>query len=388
MIQNNIISPISTQDELLEFCKQLGASNYITVDTEFIRDRTYWPQLCLIQAANDKAQGIIDPLLPNIKLQPFIDLLFNTKILKVFHAARQDIEIFVRLTGSIPKPIFDTQIAAMVCGFGDSVGYDRLVKKIVKVRIDKGHRFTDWARRPLNQKQLDYAISDVTHLRDVYKWLSAKLVQEDRAHWLDEEMAALTHLGAYQIDPETSWERLKYRSRDGYYLAILKEVAAWRERQAQTRNLPRNHIIKDEAIQEIAAEQPQHSDQLRKMRTISKGLAESRAGKEILAAVQSALRLPLNLIPKPRPKTPVNRNISATVELFKVLLKHKSDEHGVAMKLIASVSELEELADDDCTHLRCLQGWRRKIFGADALDLKNGKTAISIINKKLNIKTI
>jgi ribonuclease D len=380
------IQTITDQSALQSFCDRLARSPYVTVDTEFIRDRTYWPRLCLIQAASDEDAGIIDPLAPGIDLQPFLDLLSNEKVLKVFHAARQDVEIFVHLSDAVPHPIFDTQVAAMVCGFGDSVGYDRLVEKIAKERIDKASRFTDWARRPLNQKQLRYAISDVTHLRPVYKWLAAELEREGRASWLDEEMATLTDPATYRTDPEEAWQRLKFRSRNKRYLAVLKEVAAWRELEAQSRDLPRNHVLKDEAIQEVAAERPESVDGLKQLRSISKGLAEGKMGQGLLTAIARGLTIPDNQIPDPALQGPPARGLSATVDLLKVLLKFKSEEHDVAAKMIATVAELEKLAADDNADVPALRGWRRQIFGDDALDLKNGRLAISVRRGKLHLQ--
>jgi ribonuclease D len=380
------IQTITDQSALQSFCDRLARSPYVTVDTEFIRDRTYWPRLCLIQAASDEDAGIIDPLAPGIDLQPFLDLLSNEKVLKVFHAARQDVEIFVHLSNAVPHPIFDTQVAAMVCGFGDSVGYDRLVEKIAKERIDKASRFTDWARRPLNQKQLRYAISDVTHLRPVYKWLAAELEREGRASWLDEEMATLTDPATYRTDPEEAWQRLKFRSRNKRYLAVLKEVAAWRELEAQSRDLPRNHVLKDEAIQEVAAERPESVDGLKQLRSISKGLAEGKMGQGLLTAIARGLTIPDNQIPDPALQGPPARGLSATVDLLKVLLKFKSEEHDVAAKMIATVAELEKLAADDNADVPALRGWRRQIFGDDALDLKNGRLAISVRRGKLHLQ--
>lgn len=385
MSRANEIHPISDQAALEKFCEQLSRTSYITVDTEFIRDRTYWPRLCLIQAANDDVEGIIDPLADGLDLRPFLDLLQDESVCKVFHAARQDVEIFFHLTGAVPHPIFDTQIAAMVCGFGDSVGYDRLVQKIAKKRIDKASRFTDWARRPLNQKQLRYALSDVTHLRPVYKWLAVELDREGRASWLDEEMATLTDPDTYRLDPDEAWQRLKVRSRDRLYLAILKEVAAWREREAQSRDLPRSHVLKDEAIQEIAAERPREVDHLKQLRSVSKGLAEGRSGQGLLEAVARGTSLPDNQIPSPPDQGPPPRGLGATVELLKVLLKYKSDENGVAAKLVATVAELEKLAADDDADVPALRGWRREIFGADALALKNGRLALSVEGSRLRL---
>jgi len=368
---------ITETTELAALCQELAAGNYVALDTEFMRDRSYWPRLCLLQAANDTAMAVIDPLADGLELDPLVDLLQDESICKVFHAARQDVEISFHLTGEIPHPIFDTQIAAMVCGFGDSVGYDKLVEKITRERIDKASRFTDWSRRPLKDRQLRYAISDVTHLRDVYKWLAAELEREGRASWLDEEMATLTDPATYRLDPDLAWQRLKLRSRNRQYLGVLKEVAAWREHEAQRRNAPRNHVLKDEAIQELAAERPQSLDDLRNLRAVPKGLADGRHGNELLKAVQTGLELPKSAIPSPAVQPMPRKGLGPTIDLLKVLLKHKSEEHDVAAKLIATVSDIEKLAISPDADVPALRGWRRQIFGDDALALRRGELALA-----------
>jgi ribonuclease D len=284
MSPQRIAELIDDSETLAAFCSQLSASPYITIDTEFIRDRTYWPRLCLVQLANHDVARAVDPLAEGIDLSPLAELLANQNVIKVFHAARQDVEIFVQQNEVVPSPMFDTQIAAMVCGFGDSVGYDRLVEKLAGARVDKGSRFTDWSRRPLSDKQIGYALDDVTHLLSVYEALCRQLEESDRAHWLAEEMAVLTSTATYIQSPEDVWRRLKIRSRNPQYLGVAKEIAAWREREAQRRNMPRGHILKDEAIQEIAAEMPERVETLARLRAVSKGLAEGPAGEELLAA--------------------------------------------------------------------------------------------------------
>jgi len=368
---------ISSSEDLAAFCQKLSQADYITVDTEFMRDRTYWPRLCLIQAASPEHVGAIDPLADGIDLSPFCAVLQNEGIVKVFHAARQDVEIFYNLTKQIPHPLFDTQIAAMVCGFGDSVGYDRLVEKITRARIDKASRFTDWARRPLNERQIDYALSDVTYLRDVYLWLAKEIKREGRMGWLDEEMNTLTSPGTYDMDPEQAWQRIKVRSRNRRYLGVLKEVAAWREREAQRRDVPRNHILKDEGIQELAAEQPQDAKRLGRLRAVPKGYADGRHADELLAAIQAGLNLPDDQIVSPTASQPLPKGLAPTIDLLKVLLKHKSEEHNVASKLIATVSDLEAIALSDEADVTALHGWRREIFGEDALALKHGRLALA-----------
>ena len=376
---------ITDSDTLGAFCGQLARSDYITLDTEFIRDKTFWPRLCLIQAANDDVAGIIDPLADGIDMTPFFELLRDESLVKVFHAARQDVEIFFNLTDAVPTPLFDTQIAAMVCGFGDSAGYDKLVQSIANKTIDKASRFTDWARRPLNDRQLQYALSDVTHLRDIYKWLKAELEREQRAGWLDEEMHTLTNPGTYRLDPNDAWKRLKSRSNGKEYRGIIKELAAWREREAQSRDLPRNRILKDEAIQELAAERPRDIDALSRLRAVSKGVAQGSLGKSILAAVKRGIELPTDELPPAHRSGPSTKGLGPLLDLLKVLLKLKSEQNGVASKLIATVSDLEALAASDDADVAALKGWRREIFGEDALSLKRGKLALAADKKGLKV---
>lgn len=376
---------ITDSDALAAFCSQLAQSAYITLDTEFIRDKTFWPRLCLIQAANDDVAGIIDPLADGIDMTPFFKLLQDESLEKVFHAARQDVEIFFHLTGTVPTPLFDTQIAAMVCGFGDSAGYDKLVQSIAHQTIDKASRFTDWARRPLNDRQLQYALSDVTHLRVIYKWLKEEVEREERAGWLDEEMHTLTNPGTYRLDPNDAWKRLKSRSNGKEYRGIMKELAAWREREAQQRDLPRNRILKDEAIQELAAERPRDIDALSRLRAVPKGVAQGNLGKHILAAVKRGSELPADELPPTQRAGPSVKGLGPLLDLLKVLLKLKSEQNGVASKLIATVSDLEALAVSDDADVPALQGWRREIFGEDALALKHGKLALAADKKGLKV---
>jgi ribonuclease D len=383
MLEIMATTTITDTAALANFCSRLADSDYITLDTEFIRDKTFWPRLCLIQAANDDVAGIIDPLAEGIDLSPFLSLLQNKNLVKVFHAARQDVEIFVHMTGAVPTPTFDTQIAAMVCGFGDSVGYEKLVQSIARQTIDKASRFTDWARRPLNERQLKYALSDVTHLRAVYKWLKDEVERENRAGWLDEEMATLTDPETYRLDPDEAWRRLKSRGNGKEYRGILKEVAAWREREAQTRDLPRNRILKDEAIQELAAERPRDIAALSRLRSVPKGVAQGSIGKKILRAVEEGINLPNEKLPPVRRQGPSTKGLGPLLDLLKVLLKLRSEEHGVASKLIATVPDLEALALSDDADIAALHGWRREIFGNDALALKRGKLALAVNNNGL-----
>jgi ribonuclease D len=306
-------------------------------------------------------------------------------VIKVFHAARQDVEIFVHQDGAVPTPMFDTQIAAMVCGFGDSVGYDRLVEKLAGASIDKGSRFTDWSRRPLSDKQIGYALDDVTHLLKVYQSLCSQLEKSNRAQWLEEEMAVLTNTATYLQSPDDSWRRLKLRSRNRRYLGVAKEVAAWREREAQRRNMPRGHILKDEAIQELAAEMPETIDTLARLRAVSKGLAEGPAGPELLNAVQAGRNLAPEDVPEPVAQVVLPRGLGPLISLLKVLLKTNCEAHDVAQKLVATVSDLERIAADDGADVAALRGWRKEIFGDDALDLKHGRLAMTAKGKRVEL---
>ena len=385
MSPKRIAELIDDNETLAQFCAQMSASSYITVDTEFIRDRTYWPRLCLVQVANHDLARAIDPLADGIDLSPLTELLANPKVIKVFHAARQDVEIFVHQNDAVPTPMFDTQIAAMVCGFGDSVGYDRLVEKLAGARIDKGSRFTDWSRRPLSDKQIGYALDDVTHLLQVYQSLCDQLENSDRAQWLEEEMAVLTNTATYKQTPEDSWRRLKLRSRNKRYLGVAKEVAAWREREAQRRNMPRGHVLKDEAIQELAAEMPESIENLARLRAVSKGLAEGPAGQDLLAAIQLGRNMAVEDVPEPTAQVLLPRGLGPLISLLKVLLKTNCEEHDVAQKLVATVADLERIAADDDADVAALRGWRKEIFGADALDLKHGRLAMTAKGKRVEL---
>ncbi len=372
------MSMITTTEALTAFCQKLSAESFITVDTEFMRESTYWPQLCLIQVAGANDAACIDPLAEGIDLSPLYTLLQNTKVLKVFHAARQDLEIFDQRMGCLPDPIFDTQVAATVCGFGDSIGYDNIVQRITGTPIDKSSRFTDWSRRPLTQKQIDYALADVTHLIHVYKHLRAELEKSGRGSWLDEDMAILCDVNTYRTDPETVWHRLKPRSTKPRFLAVLKEVAAWREREAQMRDLPRGRILRDESLEEIAAHPPATIDDLMKIRGVPKGWAENKISIGLLEAVSRGVETPIENAPKPMQRRDIGAYSPAVVELLKVLLHHISDEAGVAGRLIANTSDLEAIAASDTADTSALQGWRRALFGDKALALKHGKLSIAV----------
>ena len=372
------MSIITKTADLAAVCKRLARFDFVTVDTEFMRETTYWPKLCVIQMASSEEAVIIDALSPDLDLLPFFELMKNEEVIKVFHAARQDIEIVFHLGGLVPHPVFDTQVAAMVCGFGDSISYDQLVQRVTGARLDKSSRFTDWSRRPLTARQQEYALADVTHLRDVFKSLAARLEKQGRTEWVREEMEILTSPTTYQMDPGSAWKRLKMRVRKPIELAVLQEVAAWREREAQSRDVPRGRVIKDDAIYEIAQQQPATAAALGQLRTIPKGFERSRAAEDILAAVDRAMATPKDALPRVPKARPATNGSGAAVDLLKVLLKMTSENHGVAAKVIATVDDLEAIASDDQADVPALQGWRRELFGDKALKLKRGDMALAV----------
>jgi ribonuclease D len=371
------MQPITSTQELVQVCERMAKHRYVTVDTEFLRETTYYPLLCVAQMATQDEAVVVDALAPDIDLSPFFDLLNDEKVVKVFHAARQDIEIVWNMAGKIPHPIFDTQVAAMVLGYGDSISYDQLVQRITGDHLDKSHRFTDWTRRPLSDAQLSYAISDVTHLRDVYLKLDDDLHKRGRAGWVSAEMAILTSPDTYRSDPERAWERLKTRVRKPKDLAVLMEVAAWREREAQTRDVPRSRVLKDEVVGDIATHHPTTIEKLGHLRSVPKGFERSRWGGEIVDAVNRGLERD----PKTLPRLERHRgatNGGATVELLKVLLRMTAESHGVAAKVIATVDDLDRIAGDDEADVPALKGWRRELFGDKALRLKRGQLALAV----------
>ncbi len=379
---------ISDSASLAGFCQRLAEADYVTVDTEFMRVRTYWPQLCLVQLAGPDEAAVVDALAEGLELDPLLDLMADPKVLKVFHAARQDIEIFYRLSGAVPAPLFDTQIAAMVCGFGDSVGYEPLVAKLAKARIDKSMRFTDWSQRPLSDKQLDYALSDVTHLRTAYDKLSRRVERTGRSSWLDEEMAGLTAPGTYAQDPEEAWRRLKTKSSSPRFYAVLREVTAWRESEAQRRDVPRNRVLRDDILFDIAAHAPQSEQELSRTRGLERNSRSQRTREGILAAVARGLAVPDDQCPLPPRIKPLPRGLKPVVDLLKVLLQAKCEEFDVARKLVANSNDLEQIAADDRAEVPALSGWRRQVFGDDALELKHGKLALAIDGKALNLVSL
>jgi ribonuclease D len=377
---------ITRQDELSAAIERLAVSDFVTVDTEFIRETTYWPELCLIQLAAPGVSALIDPLAEGIDLGPFFGLMADERVTKVFHAARQDIEIIFNRGGLIPHPVFDTQVAAMVCGFGDSVSYDQLVQKVTGAHLDKSSRFTDWRHRPLSDKQLDYALADVTHLIEVYQHLKAELEREDRGHWLNEEMEILTSRSTYDPHPEDAWKRLKMRVRKPQELAVLQAVAAWREREARERNVPRGRIIKDDAIYEIAQQHPRDGAALARLRTTPKGWERSASAASLLGVVETALSVPKERLPKlPRPPQ-ATEGSNAAAELLKVLLRLIAEKEGVAAKVLASGEDIDRIATDgEQADVPALHGWRREVFGEQALRLVRGEIAIKFEDRRLAV---
>ena len=369
---------IATTAALEKFCAEATTARYVTVDTEFMRENTYYPKLCLLQIASAVDAVLVDPLADGIDLAPVFALMAAPQVLKVFHAARQDIEIFVHLSGAVPAPIFDTQIAGMACGFGDAISYDRLVKSVVGVEIDKSSRFTDWARRPLGDRQLTYALSDVTHLRLVFEALEERLRANGREPWLADEMAVLTDPATYVVAPEDAWRRLKLRNPKPRTLAVLRALAALRENEARRRDLPRNRVLRDEVLTEIAASVPSTPEELARARSISDNVAKGKLGQGILEAVRRGANSDRNSWPRPPAATPPRRGREPVVELLRVLLKLKAEEHGVAQKLIANMADLDLIADDDDADVPALSGWRREIFGDAAIALKHGGVALTI----------
>jgi ribonuclease D len=377
---------ITTNAELETAVAALAKSAFVTVDTEFIRETTFWPELCLIQMAAPGVTALIDPLAPDLDLAPFFALMANEAVTKVFHAARQDIEIIHHLGNLLPHPVFDTQVAAMVCGFGDSVSYDQLVQKITGAQLDKSSRFTDWRHRPLSDKQLAYALADVTHLIDVYKHLAAELEREKRAHWLNEEMDVLTSRETYDPDPEDAWKRLKMRLRKPQELAVVQAVAAWREREARDRNVPRGRVIKDDAVYEIAQQQPRDTTALSRLRTVPKGWERSATATALLQVVNTALDLPKDQMPRLPKIAQAPEGSSAAAELLKVLLRQVAEKEGVAAKVLASGDDIDRIAaEGEEADVPAMHGWRRQVFGEIAVKLVRGEIALKFDRRKVAV---
>ena len=379
------MTPITTTAELAAFCDKIKGQPFVAVDTEFMRETTYWPKLCLIQAAAPSAEAVIDPLAEGLDLEPFLAILRDESIEKVFHAARQDVEIFNNLK-AMPRPLFDTQVAGMAAGYGEQIAYDALVRQMLKIELDKSSRFTDWARRPLSDAQLTYALADVTHLASLYPILKSRLEKEGRLGWVHDEMQNLCDPAVYDVEPENAWKRLKPRRHTAKYLAVYKAVAAWRERTAQQRDQPRGRILKDEAIDELATQAPTDAAQLDRLRSVPKGFSGSRFGPDLLIAIRDALKDPEAYAPViERSRLAPSPAAGAVVELLKVLLKARAEDAGVASKLIATVSDLELIANDDNAQTPALTGWRREAFGEDALKLKRGELALVLDGTRVRV---
>ena len=377
------MEPIISTDALAAACERFARHPFVTVDTEFLRETTFWPKLCVVQLASPEEAVVVDALADGIDLSPLYHLMGDHRVMKVFHAGRQDIEIIWHLARLIPHPVFDTQVAAMVLGYGDSISYDQLVQRVCGQAIDKSSRFTDWSRRPLNKAQFDYALADVTHLRDIYLELTADLDTRGRSEWVGEEMHLLTSPATYDQNPETAWTRLKSRVRKPRELAVLVEVAAWREREAHARDMPRGRIIKDEVIGEIAIQQPQSPEKLAELRSLPKGFERSRYGEAVLEAVKRGIARDPKTLPRLEKAKPLPNGASATVELLKVLLRMTAERNAVAAKVIATTEDLERIATDDEADVPALKGWRRELFGDHALALKSGQLALSVENGRV-----
>jgi ribonuclease D len=376
---------ITTTDALADLCQCLRVETYVTVDTEFMRERTYWPDLCVVQLGGANETAVIDALAPDLDLAPLKALFEDTAITKVFHAARQDIEIFVLKFGDVPKPMFDTQVAAMVAGFGDQVGYEALVAGLTGGTIDKTHRFSDWGARPLSAAQIAYAAADVTHLRYVYDALCKRLADEGRLDWTKQEMSLLNDPATYRVDPETAYERLRPRSNNRRFLGQLQALAAWREREAQRVNIPRQRLVKDEALLEIAATAPTTAEALMRTRGITKGFAEGKTGQAILAVIETARVLPDDALPTPPAARDAPRPSAALVSLLKVLLAAKCEQHQVAAKLVANSEDIDRLAVEDRPNVPAMHGWRFDVFGKDAMALKRGEIALGVDGRRIKL---
>ncbi len=377
----NLITDTRT---LAAFCERIANSDFVTVDTEFMRERTFWPKLCVIQLAGDDEAAAVDALAEGVDLSPVFDLMTNENVLKVFHAARQDLEIFLHIMDRLPEPVFDTQIAAMVCGFGDSAGYETLVKKLVGAQVDKSSRFTDWSARPLSEKQISYALADVTHLRIVYAKLLKKLSHNGRANWLEEEIEILSLRGTYIHDPQEVFRRIKSRASSPRFFAVLRELGAWRELEARRIDVPRNHVVRDEALCEIAHHTPTTPADLARTRGLGKRFAEGPAGAAVIAAVVRGLAIPEKDCPKQIRRPEIPAGLGPLTDLLKVLLKMKCEESGAAQKLVASSGDLDLIAAlGEKADVPALRGWRHEVFGAEALRLRSGETALMVKGRKL-----
>jgi ribonuclease D len=376
---------VTDSSSLAALCDRLRGEAFVTVDTEFMRERTYWPELCVVQLGGRSEVAVVDALAPGLDLAPLGALLADPAVVKVFHAARQDVEIFLQLFGTVPIPLFDTQVAAMVAGFGDQVGYDSLVAGLAGGQIDKAHRFSDWSARPLSPAQVAYAAADVTHLRTVYERLTARLEREGRLPWVAEEMAALAEPATYRPDPDSMWERLRPRTSNRRMLGVLRAIAAWREREAQRINIPRQRLVRDESLLEIAATAPADAESLGRIRGVTRGFAEGTTGQSLLAAIAEASALPEHALPEARNHRDGPRPSPALVALLKVLLAEKAESHDVAPKLLASAEDIDRLATEDHPDVPALHGWRLGVFGEDALALKQGRIALGVNGRRIKL---
>jgi len=379
---------ITTTAELAALCDRLSAEEFVTVDTEFMRERTYYPELCLVQLAGTADVAVVDAQAKGLDLAPLGALLARPEVVKVFHACRQDVEIFLLMFGAVPAPIFDTQVAAMVAGFGDQVGYDALVQALTGGHIDKAHRFSDWSARPLSNAQITYAAADVTHLRDVYEKLTARLRVDGRLDWVGQEMAALADPNTYRVDPERAWERIKLRTRNRRQMALVRAIAAWREREAQRINIPRQRLIKDEQIPEIAAQAPVDAEALARIRGISNGFATGKSGISLLAVIAAALQIPEDDLPRVDRGGEPSRASPALIALLKVLLNARAEQNNVAARLVASSEEIEAMVLDETAENAALTGWRAEMFGNDALRLIRGEIALSAQGRRVKVVPI
>ena len=378
---------ISTED-LAAFCSEAATAPYVTVDTEFLRERTYYLKLCLIQLAypgqGDENAVLVDPLAGDLSLEPLLELFRNTSVVKVFHAARQDLEIFYIDHGVIPDPLFDTQVAAMVCGFGEQVGYETLVKRIAKQGLDKSSRFTDWSRRPLTDAQKKYALADVTHLRVIYEYLAAELERTGRARWVAEELGVLTDPETYITRPEDAWQRVKTRSSSPRFLALVRELAAFREDYAQSRNIPRNRVFKDDALTELASTKPATMEDLGRSRLLLREARKGPIAEGILAAIKAGLECPKEDLPKPDTSKDQLQVNPALADLLRVLLKARTEASGVAARLIAPAADLDAMAAGQ-RDVKALTGWRREVFGDDALRLCEGRIGLAVKGRDVEV---
>ncbi|WP_206935206.1 ribonuclease D [Roseococcus thiosulfatophilus] len=376
---------ITSAEELAALCERLRTEPYVTVDTEFMRERTYWPELCVVQLAGESEVAVVDAQAEGMDLAPLGELLADPAVVKVFHAARQDVEIFLLKFGAVPTPLFDTQVAAMVAGFGDQASYDSLVRALAGAAIDKAHRFSDWSARPLSAAQIAYAVADVTHLRRVYRELREKLLNEGRLDWVAQEMDALAEPETYITRPENAWERLKPKTSNRRFLGVLRAAAAWREAEAQRVNIPRGRLVKDETLLELAASAPATPEQLARARGVTEGFARGKSGAGLLAAIAEARALPDDALPEPLEARKGAGASPALVALLKVLLAAAAEAHNVAPKLLADTEDLERLASEAEPDVRCLAGWRREVFGEDALALKQGRLALGVAGRRVRL---